>query len=118
MTLLYQLVCHEGSYLLQTLNSFVQMYVFGEVDTEKQDKQLTNRQNYLYRFCKLVIFNVCPSVPADAFRHYLNYNRDYGDIIKVILEKKSWILTLLLTPTYCSSSSKASVIFTEMPQIA
>ena len=97
VSLFYQLVCREDSYLLQTLNSFLQMYVFVEVDTGKQDEDMTKRQNYLYRFCKLVISNVCPSVTADVFRHYLNYNRDYGDIHNV---------------------SKASVMFAEMPQIA
>ena len=86
MSLFYQLVCYGESYLLQTPNSFVQLYVFVEVDTGKQDEDLTKRQNYLYRFCKLVSSNVCPSVAADVFRHYLHFNRGYGDIIKVTLE--------------------------------
>lgn len=51
-------------------------------------EELHKRRNYLAGFCKLVVYNVLPiQSAADVFRHCVKYYNDYGDIIKMTLEK-------------------------------
>lgn len=91
--LLRPLVYEPDRGLQQTLNDFIQTYVFVEEDEEEQDEhtkieELHKRRNYLASFCKLVVYNVLPiKMAADVFRHYVKYYNDYGDIIKTTLGK-------------------------------
>ncbi|EFX88480.1 putative stromalin antigen protein, SA-D [Daphnia pulex] len=79
--------------LQQTLNNFIQKYVFveeedEEIDEETQVEALHKRRSYLSNFCKLVVYNVLPiQTAADVFRHYVKCDDDYGDIIKMMLGK-------------------------------
>lgn len=91
--LLRPLVYEPDRGLQQTLNDFIQTYVFVEDDDEEQDEhtkieELHKRRNYLASFCKLVVYNVLPiKMAGDVFRHYVKYYNDYGDIIKTTLGK-------------------------------
>lgn len=91
--LLRPLVYEPDRGLQQTLNDFIQTYVFVEDEDEEQDEhtkieELHKRRSYLSSFCKLVVYNVLPiKTAADVFRHYVKYYNDYGDIIKTTLGK-------------------------------
>lgn len=91
--LLRPLVYEPDRGLQQTLNDFIQTYVFVEEENEEHDEhtkieELHKRRNYLSSFCKLVVYNVLPiKTAADVFRHYVKYYNDYGDIIKMTLRK-------------------------------
>nr|CAH0108959.1 unnamed protein product [Daphnia galeata] len=91
--LLRPLVYEPDRGLQQTLNDFIQTYVFVEEEDEEHDEhtkieELHKRRSYLSSFCKLVVYNVLPiKTAADVFRHYVKYYNDYGDIIKTTLGK-------------------------------
>ncbi len=91
--LLRPLVYEPDRGLQQTLNDFIQTYVFVEEENEEHDEhtkieELHKRRSYLSSFCKLVVYNVLPiKTAADVFRHYVKYYNDYGDIIKTTLGK-------------------------------
>jgi len=91
--LLRPLIYEPDRALQQTLNEFIQNYVFVEEDEDEMDEhtkieELHKRRNYLASYCKLVVYNVLPiKMAADVFRHYVKYYNDYGDIIKTTLGK-------------------------------
>ena len=91
--LLRPLVYEPDRALQQTLNEFIQSYVFVEEDDEEQDEhtkieELHKLRNYLASYCKLVVYNVLPiKMAAEVFRHYVKYYNDYGNIIKTTLGK-------------------------------
>ena len=76
----------------ETLNEFIQTYIFveedGEQDERTQVENLNKRRSLLSSFCKLIVYNVLPvNTAAEVFRHYVTYDSDYGDIIKETLKK-------------------------------
>lgn len=92
-SLLRPLVYEPDRGLQQTLNDFIQTYVFVEDEEDGHDEhtkieELHKRRNFLSSFCKLVVYNVLPiKAASDVFRHYVKYYNDYGDIIKTTLGK-------------------------------
>jgi cohesin complex subunit SA-1/2 len=97
--------------LQQTLNNFIQKYVFvgeeeEEIDEENKVEELHKRRSYLGGFCKLVVYNVLPiQTAADVFRHYVKCYDDYGDIIKMTLGKAREINKVICARTMVLSLS-------------
>lgn len=91
--LLRPLVYEADLGLQQTLNDFIQTYVFVDDEEDGHDEhtkieELHKRRNFLSSYCKLVVYNVLPiRAASDVFRHYVKYYNDYGDIIKTTLGK-------------------------------
>lgn len=88
------------------LNNFVQEHVFVVQQEEGHDEtkieELHKKRNFLAAFCKLVIYNVIPTVAAcDIFKQYLKFYNDYGDIIKTTLGKAREINKLNCALTMC-----------------
>ena len=83
--LLRPLVYEPDRGLQQTLNDFIQTYVFVEQENEDQIiiEEFHKRRCHLAGFCKLVVYNVLPiKAAADVFKHYVKHSNYCGDIIK------------------------------------
>ncbi|XP_016837133.1 cohesin subunit SA-1 [Nasonia vitripennis] len=91
--LLHQLV-YEADVLMQdSLNRFVQLYVFSDNEENEHDEhskieELHKKRNFLAGFCKLIVYNMIPTkAAADIFKHHVKFYNDYGDIIKTTIGK-------------------------------
>jgi len=79
--------------LPEVLNKFVQEYVFiddseEDMDDHQKIEELHKRRNFLASYCKLVVYNIIPTIfAADILKHYVTFYNDYGDIIKATLGK-------------------------------
>ncbi|KAH8329283.1 hypothetical protein KR074_006906 [Drosophila pseudoananassae] len=90
------------------LDNFVQHYVFSlkqdVVQDETRIEELHKKRNFLACYCKLVVYNIIPTMrAASIFKYYVKCYNDYGDIIKATLgkareiNKVNFAMTLLLS---------------------
>ncbi|XP_030376965.1 cohesin subunit SA-1 [Scaptodrosophila lebanonensis] len=90
------------------LDNFVQHYVFSLKQVVAQDEtrieELHKKRNFLACYCKLIVYNIIPTMrAATIFKYYVKCYMEYGDIIKATLgkareiNKVNFAMTLLLS---------------------
>ncbi|XP_017860100.1 PREDICTED: cohesin subunit SA-1 [Drosophila arizonae] len=90
------------------LDNFVQHYVFSLKQVVAQDEtrieELHKKRNFLACYCKLIVYNIIPTMrAASIFKYYVKCYNEYGDIIKATLgkareiNKVNFAMTLLLS---------------------
>nr|ATL75365.1 cohesin subunit SA-2 [Diachasma muliebre] len=95
----HEVIYEPDEDLGNTLNDFLQEYVFVQDDSDSID--FCRRRNLLMAFCKLIICKVFKmKMAVGVFKHYDAFYNDYGDIIKMCLmtakgiNLHSWALTI------------------------
>jgi len=82
-----------SSQMCQTLNKFVQEYVFindtdEDIDDHEKIEELHKRRNFLAGYCKLPVYRVVPTQYGSyVLQHYVTFYNDFGDIMKMTLSR-------------------------------
>ncbi|KAH8379362.1 hypothetical protein KR009_004357, partial [Drosophila setifemur] len=87
-SLIYQLTINE----LELLENFLMQYVFSDNPEELMKEhcfdERQRKRRILTSYCKLVAFNVMPSMRASlVFQYYERYHAPFGDILRAVMER-------------------------------
>uniref|UniRef100_A0A8C5MR61 Cohesin subunit SA n=1 Tax=Leptobrachium leishanense TaxID=445787 RepID=A0A8C5MR61_9ANUR len=121
---LQPLIMHPELPLQAEMAGLLLDHVFNDVEDEDGEDEyhqlslLHKRRNLLAGYCKLILYSALQLRSAsDVFRHYVKFYRDYGDIIKELLQKSRIInkegstrtLLLSLTQAYTALCSEENM---------